>query len=236
MINNKEILCLIIARGGSKSVPRKNLMLLNNKPLIYYSIKQGLESKYIDRVIVSTDDLEIMEVSKECGAETPFLRPAEIAEDLTPDIDVFLHAVTWLKENENYNPDYIVDLRAPDAGGRKLNNINKAIEIITSNPNADSLRSMRPAECDPRTMWIEKNGIIKPLLRDTYDKTTSFIEFDHKDYFWQNGYVDIIKTNTITDKKKMAGDNIISYILNEKSYSLDYQEDIEKVESLLREQ
>src|SRR2546430_3115327 len=102
-----HVLALIPARGGSKGIPRKNLMVLAGKPLIAYAIEQARISRRITRVLVSTDDEEIAEVARRYGAEVPFIRPAEYAEDLSPDIDVFRHALQWLAEHEGYRPPLV---------------------------------------------------------------------------------------------------------------------------------
>src|SRR5439155_7193608 len=91
-----EVLALIPARGGSKGIPRKNIKVVAGKPLIAYSIEQALASRLITRTIVSTDDPEIAQVAREFGAKVPFMRPGEFAQDLSPDIDVFRHALKWL--------------------------------------------------------------------------------------------------------------------------------------------
>src|ERR1051326_627501 len=101
MTESMRILALIPARGGSKSIPRKNIREGAGKPLIAYSIEQALASRYINRVIVSTDDQEIASIAASFNAEVPFLRPTEFARDESPDIDVFRHAIDWLRRNEN---------------------------------------------------------------------------------------------------------------------------------------
>ena len=97
--HGKKILGLILARGGSKSIPRKNIRHLGGKPLLTHTIEKAKAAKYIDRLILSTDDAEIAEVGKKHGAEVPFLRPKELAEDSTQDHPVFIHAIKWLEEN-----------------------------------------------------------------------------------------------------------------------------------------
>jgi N-acylneuraminate cytidylyltransferase len=108
---NMQVLAIIPARGGSKSIPRKNIRPLAGHPLIAYSIAAALEAHSVTRTIISTDDEEIAEVARRYGAETPFLRPAEFAQDNTTDLPVFEHALGWLMENEAYNPDIVVQLR-----------------------------------------------------------------------------------------------------------------------------
>ena len=111
-MNKKKIMCLILARGGSKRIPHKNIKKLVGKPLIAYTIECAKRSKYINRIIVSTDDKVIAKVAKEYGAEVPFYRPDEISQDDSTELDSFKHALSWLKENENYEPDLIVKLFA----------------------------------------------------------------------------------------------------------------------------
>lgn len=108
MVDGMDVLAIIPARGGSKSIPRKNIKVFANHPLIAYSISAGLAAELITRVIVSTDDEEIAELSLKYGANIPFLRPAELAQDNTPDLPVFQHALEWLEINEQYTPDIVV--------------------------------------------------------------------------------------------------------------------------------
>ena len=98
MYKNKKILALIPARGGSKGLPGKNIKPLSGKPLIAWSIGEAKKSKYIDRIVVSTDSEEIAGISEKHGAEIPFLRPKELAEDNTRGIDVILHAIDWMEK------------------------------------------------------------------------------------------------------------------------------------------
>src|SRR4249919_39335 len=107
----ENILALIPARGGSKSIPRKNLLPIAGKPLIAYSIEHALMSQHVTRTVVSTDDPEIASVARACGAEVPFMRPAEFAQDLSTDLEVFRHALTWLREHERYECGLVVHLR-----------------------------------------------------------------------------------------------------------------------------
>src|SRR3989344_4635123 len=101
-----NVLGIITARGGSKSIPRKNIKSLLGKPLVAWAIETLKISGVCDRVVVSTDDKEIADVARKYGAEVPFMRPAELAEDSTPTLPVIQHAVSWLKDHESYRPDY----------------------------------------------------------------------------------------------------------------------------------
>mgnify|MGYP001544857568 FL=1 len=133
-------------------------------PLIAYSIKAGLDSKRINRVIVSTDSEEIANVAKTYGAEISFMRPAEIAQDMSTDMEVFIHALDWLKKNEDYVPDIIVQLR-PTSPVRSVGEIDECIDKFISS-NSDSLRIVTPAPCTPYKMWTinEESELMQPLL------------------------------------------------------------------------
>lgn len=111
MVNVPEVLAVIPARGGSKGIPRKNIRHFAGYPLIAYSIAAGKNASTVTRVIVSTDDEEIAAVARDFGAETPFIRPAEFAQDQTTDYPVFVHTLEWLKTNEDYSPDIVIQLR-----------------------------------------------------------------------------------------------------------------------------
>mgnify|MGYP006269725145 CR=1 FL=1 len=111
-----EILAIIPARGGSKGIPRKNIRNFAGYPLVAWSIAAGLQARTVTRVVVSTDDEEIAAVARQYGAETPFLRPAELARDETPDLPVFEHALKFLEEVEGYKPEVVVQLRPTSPG------------------------------------------------------------------------------------------------------------------------
>src|SRR5215813_1938787 len=103
-----ETLALIPARGGSKGIPRKNIRNFAGYPLIAWSIAAAQQASCVTRVILSTDDEEIASIARESGAETPFLRPAELARDQTTDLPVFAHALEWLEEKEGYRPELVI--------------------------------------------------------------------------------------------------------------------------------
>ncbi|MBI1855503.1 MAG: acylneuraminate cytidylyltransferase family protein, partial [Chloroflexi bacterium] len=124
-----EILALIPARGGSKGIPRKNIRSFAGYPLIAWSIAAAKQSGLVTRIIVSTDDDEIAAVAREWGAETPFMRPTELAQDKTLDLPVFEHALKWLAENENYKPDVLIQLR-PTSPIRPRDLVDDAVRIL----------------------------------------------------------------------------------------------------------
>jgi len=135
--SGKNIVAIILARGGSKGLPRKNIRKLMGKPLIDYSIQAGLNSKYIERVIVSTDDDEIATVARESGAEVPFKRPAKLASDHATSEMALRHAVEWLEDNEQYKTDIVVYLQVTDVF-RTKSMIDECVQILLDRPEIDS--------------------------------------------------------------------------------------------------
>jgi CMP-N-acetylneuraminic acid synthetase len=125
---NMSILALITARGGSKGLPRKNVLPLAGKPLIAWTIEAALASSGLNRVVVSTDDEEIADCARRWGADVPFMRPAELAGDGTPHIDVVEHAVHWLEINEGTQPDYVLLLQ-PTSPLRTAEDIEASIKL-----------------------------------------------------------------------------------------------------------
>ena len=123
-----EIIGLVTARGGSKSIPRKNVKPLAGKPLIAWTVEAALQSRGLSRVIVSTDDNEIAQVAQEWGAEVPFVRPSELAQDDSPHIAAVEHAIRWLAAHDNSRPDYIMTLQ-PTSPLRTAGDIDAAIQI-----------------------------------------------------------------------------------------------------------
>lgn len=232
---SRPILALIPARGGSKGVPRKNIIPVAGKPLIAYSILQALASRLITRVIVSTDDHEIADVSRKWGAEVPFLRPDWCAQDDSPDIGVFRHALTWLQEREQYRPEVVVHLRPPGPV-RRVQHIDEAIERLLSHPEADALRSVSPARQTPYKMWhVTSDGYLKPVLQIPGMPDCQSVPRQRLPMvYWQNGYVDVIRPRAILDKQSMWGTCVLPFVVDEQLYEVDYPEDIPAVEAALK--
>lgn len=230
----RSILALIPARGGSKGVPRKNIISLAGKPLIAYSIRHALSSRWINRVVVSTDDQEIAEIAREWGAEVPFIRPDWCAQDDSPDIDVFRHALTWLREEEQYIPEVVVHLRPPGPV-RQVKHIDEAIGLLLAHPEADAVRSVSVARQTPYKMWQQtETGYLKPVLQLAGEPDCQSVPRQRLPLvYWQNGYVDVIRPRAILDKQSMWGNCAIPYFIDEQLYEVDYPEDIPAVERAL---
>lgn len=226
-----KIICLIIARGGSKSLPGKNILKINNIPLIAYSIYQAKQIKKINRIIVSTDDNEIMRVSKKYGAEILFKRPKIISGDKTTDLSVFKHALDFLNKKEKYYPDLIVDLRAPEPI-REINQLKKALEIMINNKQYSSLRSLNETKIRPEIMWQKnKNGFNK-IIKNLSNYENKY----KKKYYWQNGYIDIIRASTIIKNNSISGNNICPFLIKKKNFTIDYPDDLKEISLLLKRQ
>ena len=133
---------LIPARGGSKSIKKKNIIELGNQPLINYTINVAKKLKNVDRIIVSTDDNEIKDISKLSGAEVPFIRPKKFSDDHADDFMVVSHLLYWLKKINKVPPENIIYLR-PDFPFRNTKVLNKAIELYNADKEADGLRSVQ---------------------------------------------------------------------------------------------
>lgn len=220
-----RILGLIPARGGSKSVPRKNIRLLAGKPLIVHTIEESKKSKLLNRIIVSTDDTEIAQISKKYGAEVPFIRPKKLALDDTPDLPVFQHALNWLKEHENYIPEIIVHLR-PTSPLRKVGHIDAGIKLLMKNTKADSVRSVCETKETPYKMWRIKGKYLVPLLcsngRELFNQPRQKLPL----VYWQNASVDVIWYDTIMKKNSMTGKYILPLIMDDK-YSIDLDQGLD---------
>jgi CMP-N,N'-diacetyllegionaminic acid synthase len=235
-MNKFNILALIPARGGSKSIPRKNIMPLAGKPMIAYSIEHAQKSHHINRIIVTTDDEEIAQISRKWGAEVPFMRPKEFAQDHSPDIDAFRHALQWLDENERYIPDMVVHLRPPGPV-RRVDLIDRAIEKLQSEPEADALRSVSVAHQTPFKMWMfNEDGMMSPVASiPGLADSQSIPRQQLPTVYWQNGYIDIIRPRAILEKNSMWGARVLPFIVEDHLFEIDYHEDVPAVEDALRQ-
>jgi len=211
MVEKPEVLAIIPARGGSKGIPHKNIRLFAGHPLIAYSIMAARQAETVTRVIVSTDDPQIAEAAREYGAEVPFMRPDELAQDSTLDLPVFQHALAWLIANEAYAPEVVVHLR-PTSPVRPVGLVDEAVRLLLTNPEADSVRGVVPAGQNPHKMWrIDlKSGQMRnlldvPGLAEPYNAPRQALP----PVFWQTGHIDAIRPATILEKESMSGEVIL---------------------------
>lgn len=225
-----EVLAIVPARGGSKGIPRKNIKLLNNRPLIYYSIKAGQDSKYVTRTVVSTEDEEIKQVAlRDCGCEVVD-RPMELAVDTASTIVVLQQVVKFLEEKENYHPDVVVLLQAT-CPMRDSKQIDEAFEIFLNN-DCDSVFAVRDigkthgywAEMPDKKTYV---GLYdyrhRPRRQDT-DK--------HRRLLAETGSIYIIKTDIMKKVNDFIGENPRVYESPE-SIDIDNPEDFKTIENVL---
>jgi CMP-N-acetylneuraminic acid synthetase len=232
MDNHQEICAIIPARSGSKSVKNKNIRLLNGKPMIAYSIEHAFQSQYITRVIVSTDSNEYAKIAKEYGAETPFIRPANIATDTSLDLEVFQHALSYMYNVEQYMPNIVVHLR-PTYPIRNVSDIDAILKNMIANPDIDSVRCITPAKEIPYKMWLKKeNGIIEPLLTDIPEAYNMPRQALPKAYY-QNACIDTVRSSVILEKKSMTGDTVLGYKMDH-FFDIDTEEDFVAAEKYLK--
>lgn len=234
MVVGMDVLAIIPARGGSKSIPRKNIRLFANYPLIAYSISAGLSAESITRVIVSTDDKEIADISLKYGAEIPFLRPAELAQDDTPDLPVFQHALEWLENHEQYTPDIVVQLR-PTSPLRRTQHIDSAMLRLLEHPEADAVRTVCIPFQNPFKMWrIDSNGFMQTIMDIGVPEPYNLPRQTLPEIFWQTGYVDAVWTDTIRTKHSMTGERILPLIIGADEWiDIDSPDDWRRAERLI---
>jgi CMP-N-acetylneuraminic acid synthetase len=192
-----KIVAIVMARGGSKGIPRKNLALLCGKPLLSYAIESGLKCPEIDRVIVSTDDMEIAEAGKRLGAEVPFMRPSEIAQADTADRPVMVHLINWLKENEGYEFDYLVNLRCTTPL-KKPSQVSEAIKAAIES-GCDSLRTVERIQGKHHPYWMYKadaDGIASSFI-DGIDVAKYHQRQLLPPAYSVNGLIDVIKVSIV---------------------------------------
>jgi CMP-N,N'-diacetyllegionaminic acid synthase len=209
-----KILAFIPARAGSKRIPNKNIKPFAGKPLIAYTIEAAKQSHSINRIIVSTDSSEISSVAKLYGAEVPFLRPEEIAQSGSTEMEFFHHALDWMRDNENYEPDLIV-LLYPTSPLRKAASIDRAIEEMLRHPEADSLRSVKLCTEHPYKMWVMEDGYLRPFVKGK-DRNIHTLSYQLLPTIYiQNASIYITKPSTLREKKSPTGDIIVPFIMDE---------------------
>jgi CMP-N-acetylneuraminic acid synthetase len=226
-----KFLSIIPARGGSKGIPGKNIYPLCGKPLLGWTIEASLGSSYITRTIVSTDDKDIASIACNMGAEVPFLRPAELAEDNTPTLLVLQHVVKYLKDIDGWTPDAIITLQ-PTSPLRTSEDIDNAVQQFLSDPDAESLVSCIevPHIFHPTSiMKVNPNGYLENFMQS--DQPTRRQDKTH--VLARNGAAIYITRLNCLDKFIWGG-NAMAYIMNEeRSVDIDILEDLKIAESYL---
>ena len=232
MTNRPSILGLIVARGGSKSIPRKNIRPVGGKPLIAYTIEAALASGCLDRVVLSTDDPEIAAVAKTFGAEVPFMRPAEMAGDASPVIDAALHAFQWLEKNDHYFPMFGMLLQ-PTSPLRTAADIQQAVALAVER-NADAVVSVVEADRHPYLMkTIDGQGRLVPFIESPQSGNR---RQDLPPVYAINGAIYLIKRSLLAEKRGWCPAGALAYVMPpERSLDVDTPWDLKLADLVLGE-
>lgn len=211
-----EVLALIPARGGSQRVKNKNALKLQGKPLLAYTIEAALKASQVTRVIVTTDDPKLERIAKRFGAEVPFLRPKSISGPHSTEFEFHMHALKWLKENEGYSPDLIVNLY-PTSPFRKSVTIDRAVQKIKTHPEAHSLRSVRKCSEHPYKMWIRAKNkeYLTPFvaIQKKGSQTLSYQLLP--EVFIQNASIYITRPETLKREGSTTGTRVLFFEMSE---------------------
>jgi CMP-N-acetylneuraminic acid synthetase len=229
MYDKKKILAIIPARGGSKRLKQKNILTLDEKPLIAYSIEAANASKYVDKVILSSEDDRIIKVAKEWGAEVPFVRPQELAQDHTRSIDVVTHALQTLEDNYD-----AVILLQPTSPLRTTKDIDNAIEDFYAK-EATSIIGVCEMEHSP--IWantLDESMSMEGFLDDKYNNSRSQ---DLPPYYRINGAFYMSKVNSVLENETFfVKKNIYAYLMSqEDSVDIDTRLDFIVAQAILKE-
>jgi len=236
-----DILGIIPARGGSKGIPGKNIKMIAGKPLIEWTIEAAKKSKLLTRVIVSTDDEKIAEVAKQYGAEVPFLRPKDIAQDLSTDVEFLIHALDWLKANEGYEPEIVVRL-PPTSPLRTAVHIDEGIKKLIDTPEADAVRPIIETPKHPYKFWkISQDGQwLEPFLGKEitgFDEPQNLPRQLFPKVYMHTGAMDVMRTKTVREQLSTSGKKLSYFFMTpEESINIDHRIDFEFAEFLLNKQ
>lgn len=229
-----EILAIIPARGGSKGIPNKNMTLLCDRPLIQYTIDAALSSSLITRTILSSDNDNIIEYCRRSKIDVPFKRPEQLANDLSPMIDVIKHSVQFLKDSENYKPDYIILLQ-PTSPFRTGKHIDEALQKLV-NSDADSIVSVVavPHNCNPYSIMSLKDIYLVPYL--DFDEKNNLRQLKPRFYARNGAAIYAFSYDCIMKKHSIYGDKILPYFMEKiDSIDIDDKMDLIIAEALMKQ-
>lgn len=226
-----NIYTVIPARGGSKSIPKKNIKPLNGYPLIKYSIDYSNSCSLVNRTIVSTDDEEIAEIAQGLGADVPFMRPQSLGGDLVEDYPVILHALNAMEEIYKETIDIIILLR-PTSPLRPPSLIESGIDLLNNDPAATSVRAVSQSTEHPYRQWNLQDGYITGFSNSLSSKLEPFNlpRQELPEVFFQTGDIEIIRRKTLNNGS-ISGDRILPLTIDsDQVYDIDNQEDFDLAE------
>ena len=233
MLEGKSILAIIPARGGSKGLKKKNIKELCGKPLLCWSIDAGLKSKYIDEIMVTTDDNQIADVAENYGAKVPFIRPKFLARDSTPTYNVIEHVIGYYKSILKKEFDYIV-LLEPTSPLRECVDIDKSIEKLINSKSAHSIVGISKTESQNPSFLVLKN---KQSYISGYENSNIEVirRQNIKNVFFLEGSIYISKTDIYLHKKTFYHDTTLGYEIEKyKSLEIDDIYDFVMIEALMK--
>lgn len=233
-----KVLGIVGARAGSKSIPHKNIRPLAGKPLMGWIIEAAKKAKQVNRLIISTDSPEYAEIGKQYGAETPFLRPAELSGDSVPDFDYLYHAATWLKDNENWQADIILRL-PPTTPFCTPESIDACIQLLVDDPLATSSRTITKAPKHPYKLWRIDGDYIEPFLPESYTGLKDAHNMPRQAFPPAYAHMDVIalRWQTLVEEKSMAGSRVRYHqIPADRAIDIDTEKDFLLAELILKNQ
>jgi len=229
----ERVLALIPARGGSKGVPRKNIRMVGGRPLIEYTIETVLAARHLfHRVVVTTDDPKIAEISRRAGAEVPFIRPAELATDTARSIEVVQHATRFVEEQDGVRMDWIMLLQ-PTEPFRTAEDLTETLRIARAEKCDSVISVVQVFAVHPMLMKRIENGRLEPWCVDEPEGTR---RQDYKpEAYMRNGAVYLTRRDVVMEKGSLRGEDSRPYVMPaERSVSLDSELDLAMIEALMR--
>ena len=225
-----RFLGLIPARGGSKGIPRKNLVLLAGKPLIQYTIDAALNCRSLDRVILSTDDEEIAEYGRQSGLEVPFIRPAELATDEASTRVVQRHALQWCEADEGEFPEALITLQ-PTSPLRTNHHIDEAVQRFQEE-QADSVLGVTPVRDHPyEVVGFSRGAMIRAMDRPAHVVRRQ----EYPPFYKINGAIYITRSSFLIDQDAGYGGRVFEYEMGwDESVDIDSLDDLHTADTLLR--
>ncbi|MCI0627137.1 MAG: acylneuraminate cytidylyltransferase family protein [Acidobacteria bacterium] len=226
-----RVLGVIPARGGSKGVPRKNICLVGGKPLLQYTVEAALKARLLSRLIISTDDEQIADVGRKCGAEVPYLRPHHLALDETPTLPVIQHAMGWLEERgDRFDA---LCLLQPTHPLRQAEDIDACIDLLRE-ANVDSVATVIPVPDEHNPHWVYFRTPDGLLVLSTGEETPIARRQELPPAFHREGSVYVVRRDVVMIQASLYGRRLVGYPLRrERSINVDHPEDLIRLERTL---